>query len=83
MNLNRFQKMTFKERARWVHFNGQFIASIRYYGFKINLYLIERLYVEVFYNHAKDCVEKIETLDNQSTRMKFYADQVRLTDLNF
>ena len=61
-----------------MYFNGKLVTSIRYYGYKVNLYLLEKVYVEVFYHHAKDCVERIEPLDESSTRMNFYADQIKL-----
>jgi len=39
--------------------------------------------VEVFYNHKKDMIDKIEVLSYQPSRIKFYADQIKLpTDLN-
>ncbi len=58
--------------------DGEFIMSIRYYGYKINLYQLNDRFYEVFYNHSLDKIEKIEELDSTSTRMKFYADQIRL-----
>jgi len=61
---------------------GAFVVSIRYYGYKINLYLLEDYYVEVFYNHKDDRIEKISLLESTHTRMKFYTDQISLpTDL--
>lgn len=57
---------------------GEFIMSIRYYSYKINLYKLDDKFMEVFYNHALDKVEKIDELDSGSTRMKFYTDQIRL-----
>jgi hypothetical protein len=58
--------------------DGTFIVSIRYYGYKINLYLLSNYYVEVLYNHKLDKVERIELLKRNSKRVKFYADQVNL-----
>jgi hypothetical protein len=58
--------------------DGTFIVSIRYYGYKINLYLLSNFYVEVLYNHKLDKVERIELLKRNSKRVKFYADQVNL-----
>lgn len=52
--------------------------DIRYYEFKVNLYLINDFYIEVFYHHKKDSIQKIEILNRDSSRMKFYADQVKL-----
>ena len=58
--------------------DGTFIVSIRYYGYKINLYLISNFYVEVFYNHKYDVIERIELLKRNNKRIKFYADQISL-----
>jgi hypothetical protein len=58
--------------------NGVFIMGIRYYGYKVNLYLLGDFYVEVFYNHKKDLIEKIIPLDVSNSRIKFYADQIKL-----
>lgn len=52
--------------------------AIRYYGYKINLYLLGNMYIEVFVNHKHACVEKIILLDTTHTRMKFYSDQIKL-----
>lgn len=57
---------------------GTFIVSIRYYGYKINLYLVSNFYVEVFYNHKYDVIERIELLKRKNKRIKFYADQISL-----
>jgi hypothetical protein len=57
---------------------GTFITSIRYYRHKINLYLLENFYVEVFVNHKLGKIEKISLLDSNHSRMKFYCDQIRL-----
>lgn len=61
-----------------LYLEGEFIVAIRYYKHKINLYLFHNFYVEVFYNHKLDCIDKIELFNHGSTRMKFYVDQIRL-----
>jgi hypothetical protein len=58
--------------------HGACVMSIRYYGYKVNLYLLENFYVEVFYNHKKDQIEKIVPLDTGHSRMNFYVDQIKL-----
>lgn len=78
MTRTRFSRLTMAERAKWLYFNGQLVTSIRYYKHKVNLYLLDEEYVEVFYNHAEDRVDKIELMDRSSSRMNFYADQIRL-----
>lgn len=54
------------------------MVAIRYYGYKVNLYLLHGFYVEVFYDHKRDRIEKICLLESSHTRMKFYADQISL-----
>jgi hypothetical protein len=58
--------------------DGTFVVAIRYYQYKINLYLMSNFYVEVFYNHKHDRVERIELLQRNNKRIKFYADQISL-----
>ncbi len=58
---------------------GTFITSIRYYKYKVNLYLLDNFYVEVFVDHKRGEIAKVGLLDRAHTRMKFYCDQIRLT----
>lgn len=82
MKKERFQQLSIREKIQWVYFNGEFVTSIRYYKYKINLYIIDRIYVELFYHSIEDFIEKVEILDTHSKRMTFYADQIKLpTDL--
>ena len=73
-----FNQLPLKEKIDLLYKEGTFIVSIRYYGYKINLYLLTNFYVEVFYNHKLDKIEKIELLQSSNKRLKFYADQIRL-----
>ncbi len=76
-----FLKLSTSEQTRLLFLDGTFILSIRYYGYKVNLYLYKNDYVEVFYNHKQDLIEKIQPLDYQHTRMKFYADQINIKSI--
>lgn len=60
--------------------HGACVMSIRYYGYKVNLYLLDTFYLEVFYNHKKDFIEKIAPLDVHHSRMNFYMDQIKLPE---
>ena len=57
---------------------GTFIVGIRYYKYKINLYEIDNQLVEVFFNHKLDMIEKIEVMERNSKRLKFYSDQIKI-----
>jgi len=82
MSSRQFMSLSLRNKIDILYREGAFVVSIRYYGYKINLYLLEDYYVEVFYNHKDDRIEKISLLESTHTRMKFYADQISLpTDL--
>ncbi|GAA0891566.1 hypothetical protein GCM10009122_12450 [Fulvivirga kasyanovii] len=75
---HKFIALELKDQLKTLFLEGSFIVSIRYYGYKINLYLLNNFYVEVFYNHKHDHIEKVQPLDKNHTRMKFYSDQIKL-----
>ncbi len=77
-----FYQLPISEQTRLLFLEGTFTFSIRYYGYKINLYLYRNDYIEVFYNHKQDLIEKIQPLDYQHTRMKFYADQINIKSVS-
>ncbi len=76
-----FRKLNIQQRIKALYLDGSFVADIRYYQYKINLYLFENFYVEVFYLPTEDRVEKVEILDEKSSRINFYIDQIKLPDL--
>ena len=83
MRAGDFLKLSLIEKIKTLYSEGIFVVAIRYYKYKVNLYLIKNYYVEVFYNHKLDKIEKIDLLDYSHSRLKFYADQIELpTDLN-
>jgi hypothetical protein len=52
--------------------------SIRYYQYKINLYLLDNFYVEVFVAHKDSSITRISPLDADRSRLSFYSDQIKL-----
>jgi hypothetical protein len=68
-----------RDKIQILYEEGSFIVGIRYYGYKVNLYLLGDYYVEVFYNHKLGYIEKIQILDQSHTRMKFYCDQIKIS----
>lgn len=69
------------EKVQSLYRHGLFVMNIRYYEYKVNLYLIGTDYVEVFFHHKRGRIEHILPLDRSHSRMKFYSDQVRLKNL--
>ena len=73
-----FNNLPFYEKIKKIYFEGEFVVSIRYYKFKINLFIYNNFYVEVFYDPKADKIDKIEISKLHPSRVKFYADQIKL-----
>lgn len=73
-----FNNYSFDRKINMLYAKGNFVMAIRYYSFKVNLYLLDSFYIEVFINHKKAKIEKISRLDTSHSRMKFYYDQIKL-----
>lgn len=73
-----FDQWPMDRKVRTLYEQGSFIMAIRYYGYKVNLYVLGNLLIEVFVNHKHAEIEKIILLDTSHSRMKFYSDQIKL-----
>lgn len=73
-----YNSLSLADKISILYERGTFVMAIRYYTYKINLYLLGHHYVEVFVNHKQACIEKISLLDTSHSRMKFYSDQIKL-----
>ena len=73
-----FEELTLDDKISLLYEKGTFVMAIRYYGYKVNLYLLGSYYLEVFVNHKFSLIEKIIPLDPMHTRMQFYSDQIKL-----
>ena len=73
-----FEELTLDDKINLLYERGTFVMAIRYYGYKVNLYLLDNYYLEVFVNHKLCLIEKIVPLNHMHSRMKFYSDQIKL-----
>jgi hypothetical protein len=73
-----FEELALEDKISMLYEQGTFVMAIRYYGYKVNLYLLGSYYLEVFINHKFSLIEKIVPLDPMHTRMQFYSDQIKL-----
>ena len=73
-----FSRLPLREKVKKLYFDGEFIVAIRYYKFEVNLYLYNGFFVEVFFNHKEDRIDRIEIMDQDTSRLKFYTDQIKL-----
>lgn len=59
-----FPNLTLAEKGNLVFNEGNYLAVRQYYGYFINLYLVEDTFVEVWYQREENKIEKIEILDD-------------------
>lgn len=76
-----FKRFSLDTKVKTLYEQGTFVMGIRYYRYKVNLYMLGSDYLEVFINHKHACIEKISLLDTRHSRMKFYSDQIKLPAL--
>lgn len=81
LTIDEFLSLGLDKQISELYLEGTFVVAIRYYGYKVNLYLFDNHYIEVFYNHKYDRIEQITPLDFQHSRMKFYVDQIGIESL--
>jgi hypothetical protein len=77
-----FLSYAIEKQIQILYEKGEFVVGIRYYGYKVNLYLLGSLYLEVFYNHKRDVIEKIIPWEAGHSRTQFYIDQIKLPEPN-
>lgn len=73
-----FKRFSLENKIKMLYEQGTFVMGIRYYRYKVNLYMLGSNYLEVFINHKHASIEKISLLDTRHSRMKFYSDQIKL-----
>jgi hypothetical protein len=78
VNREEFSHLPLHQKIKILYLEGTFVVAIRYYRHKINLSLLGSDYVEVFYNHKEDRIDKIDFLERDHSRMKFYLDQIKI-----
>lgn len=71
-----------EDKISTLYEHATFIMAIRYYRYKINLYLLGNDYLEVFVNHKNASIDRIDLLDLNHSRMKFYYDQIKIPVTN-
>ncbi len=82
MSKEDFRNLLLHKKIHLLYTEGTFVVDIRYYAYKVNLYILGKDLIEVFYNHKLDRIDKIEFLNHRHSRMKFYLDQISLDKIN-
>jgi hypothetical protein len=78
INWLEYKRWSFDRKVKTLYEEGTFVMAIRYYQYKINLYLLGNFYVEVFVEHKDSSIARISPLDADRSRLVFYSDQIKL-----
>jgi hypothetical protein len=81
LNVTIFNSLALDERMIMVRRHGEFVSKIKYFGFYINLYVVDQVFVEVYYNLHSSVVQYVEVLDPAEERVNLFAGKVDLSDL--
>ena len=81
MNTDAFFSRSIKQRVKLLKRNGELISSIRYYGFNIDLYIMQGHYFEAFYNRYTYRLDEVDIMDPKDDRLNRYAAEVNLAEL--
>ena len=82
INWEAVKNYSMEKKISTLYEHATFIMAIRYYRYKINLYLLGNDYLEVFVNHKNASIDRIDLLDLNHSRMKFYYDQIKIPVTN-
>jgi hypothetical protein len=69
--------MTLSAQYELISKGGKYIGVRQYYGYFINLYLLEDTFYEVWYFRESNEIEKIEKLDDEK-KLDLYINQMNL-----
>jgi hypothetical protein len=75
---DQLKSLPLEKKISVLYEQATFVMAIRYYRYKINLYLLGNDYLEVFVDHKNSSIARISLLDTRHSRMKFYYDQIKL-----
>jgi hypothetical protein len=79
INIDNFINHSLQERIDLVCNQGTYIGVRKYYGYYINLYLLDDIFFEVFYSPTENKIEKVEILDDKK-KLDLYINYMQKLD---
>jgi hypothetical protein len=81
LDINMFYSCTVEERLEIISESGEYINSIKHFGYYIHLYVAQGDFIEIYYNIDTNEIEDVEILDPDNERLNWFAIAVDLSDL--
>jgi|GEM_PF-6484781 len=74
-----FDKLDIDSKSIMLHYNGQNVASVDYYNYKVTLFAFHGKFFEEYFDNETREVSRICTA--QPADLKKYLDDIDITDL--
>lgn len=74
MTINEFKKLSQKQQAIEIFNNGKHITIRHENGYIVNLYLVDDIFVEIWYKQERNQIDRIEIIEDSNT-IDIYIDQ--------
>lgn len=81
LNVRIFKSLTLNDKLDIVRRHGEYMTKIEQLGYTINLYLVDDVFVEVYFDRYSSGAQFVEVLDVSEERMQLFAFKVNLSDL--
>ncbi|MES2565298.1 MAG: hypothetical protein V4565_00425 [Bacteroidota bacterium] len=81
LNVRIFNALTLNDRLDIIRRHGEYMTKIEQLGYTINLYLVDDVFVEVYFDGFSTGVQMVKVLDVSEERMNLFAYKVDLSDL--
>jgi hypothetical protein len=74
-----FDKLDIESKSIMLHYNGQMVACVDYYNYKVTLFAFHNKLIEEYYDNESGEVSRICTA--QPADLKKYLDKIDIMDL--
>lgn len=81
MSPEKFNRLNQENRLLTLLCKGEFVSEIVYYGYRIKLYVIDSLFIEIFTNIHSSMIEQVEIMDPKEQRLNLYVADVDINVL--
>jgi hypothetical protein len=74
-----FDKLDLDSKSIMLHYNGQMLASVKYYNYRVTLYSVRNALIEEYYDTETKEISRISTA--HAYDLKKYLDKIDIADL--
>jgi hypothetical protein len=80
MVMKGFDKLDIDSKSIMLHYNGQMLASVRYYNYRVTLFAFQHNLIEEYYDTETKEVSRICSAKDHD--LKKYLEKIDIRDIN-